>query len=86
VDERGPQTIGNLRGAVYRSDGPAVVAAISAQDWRDVLQLAGDGLLVALAQDVQRAAGLAGHCAAELRERGWEGDEDLADRSKPPSR
>jgi hypothetical protein len=37
-----------------------VVAALSAQDWRDVLQLAGDGLFAALAQDVQGAAELAG--------------------------
>jgi hypothetical protein len=71
--------LANLRGAVYRTDGPAVVVALSAQDWRDVLQLAGDGLLAALAQDVQGAPELAGRCAAELRERAWEGDEDLAD-------
>jgi hypothetical protein len=73
------EQLATLRGAVYRTDGPAVVAALSAQDWRDVLQLAGDGLLAALAQDVQGAVELTGRCAAELRERAWEGDEDLAD-------
>jgi hypothetical protein len=36
---KGDGELANLRGAVY-SDGPAVVAAILAQDWRDVLQLA----------------------------------------------
>jgi hypothetical protein len=70
--------LANLRGAVYTTDGPAVVAALSTQDWRDVLQLAGDGLLAALAQDVEGAVELAGRCAAELRERAWEGDEELA--------
>src|ERR1700716_783034 len=71
--------LANLRGAVYTTNGPAVVAALSTQDWRDVLQLAGDGLLAALAQDVEGAVELAGRCAAELRERAWEGDEELAD-------
>ena len=44
-----------------------------------VLQLAGDGLLDALAKDVEGAVELAAQCAAALRERCWDGDEDLAD-------
>ena len=42
------------------------------------LQLAGDGLLVAVAQQVDGAALLAGRCATMLRDRFWDGDEELA--------
>jgi hypothetical protein len=45
----------------------------------NALQLIGDGLLVALRQEVQEASGLAGECVAALRVRGWQGDDDLAD-------
>jgi hypothetical protein len=44
-----------------------------------VLQLAGDGLLDALAKDVKGAVELAAQCAAALRERCWDGDAELAD-------
>ncbi|ACV76878.1 hypothetical protein [Nakamurella multipartita] len=39
----------------------------------------GDGLVVALALQTQGAADLAGGCAQALRQRGWDGDEELAD-------
>jgi hypothetical protein len=68
-----------LRGALYRADGRALVVALSTADWGAVLQLAGDGLLVALGQGVDGAPLLAGRCAAALRERAWEGDDDLAE-------
>jgi hypothetical protein len=68
-----------LRGALYRADGRALVVALSTADWDAVLQLAGDGLLVALGQGVDGAPLLAGRCAAALRERAWEGDDDLAE-------
>ena len=39
----------------------------------------GDGLLVAMAQHIEDAAGLADACASALRDRGWDGDDELAD-------
>ncbi|MBO0863655.1 MAG: hypothetical protein J2P16_01095 [Mycobacterium sp.] len=67
-----------LRGAVFRGDG-SVLEIVRGRLTDDVLQLAGDGLLDALARDVEGAAELASHCAAALRERGWSGDEELAE-------
>jgi hypothetical protein len=65
---------------VYRGDGPAVVALVGDQLLRgDALQLIGDGLAVALALQTQGAADLAVACARALRERGWDGDDELAD-------
>jgi hypothetical protein len=68
-----------LRGAVYRGDGAAVVAALHGRDLGGVLQLAGDGLLAARAQGVDRAAALARDCAERLRRRDGAGDAELAD-------
>ena len=68
------------RAAVYRSDGPAVVHllhAVGAYD--DSLQLAGDGLIAAIKQRVDGAAELACDLVAALRQRGWDGDDELAD-------
>jgi len=75
---QGPRA--DLRGAVYRADGPAVVALLADPDRWPVhgLQLAGDGLLAALAASVEGAAPLARRCVEDLRERGWEGDDELA--------
>lgn len=73
------QAVAELRGAVYRLDGPAVVEALWGRPLQDVLQMAGDGLLTALAQDVPEAPELADRCARLLRERWNEGDEELAD-------
>lgn len=70
----------DLRGAVYRGDGPAVVALLRhALMPDDALQLIGDGLWAALIQHVDGAADLTGNCVKALRERGWYGDDDLAD-------
>jgi hypothetical protein len=68
-----------LRGAVYRGDGQAVIAALRERPLESVLQLAGDGLLVALRQQARGARELAGGCLDALRERMAEGDEELAD-------
>lgn len=68
-----------VRSAVFVGDGQHLVAVLSQEPWRDRLQLAGDGLLTALAQGVDRASELASQCASELRTQAWEGDEDLAE-------
>ena len=67
-----------LRMAVYNADG-SVVGVVRGRLTGQVLQLAGDGLLDAIAKDVEGAVDLAAQCAAALRERCGEGDEDLAD-------
>jgi hypothetical protein len=67
-----------LRAAVYRKDGVAVVRLL--QTDRDVpWQLAGDGVAAALTQQVDGARRLAIECIAALRERDWIGDVELAD-------
>lgn len=68
-----------LHGAVVRQDGPVVVELVRGRLTDDLLQLAGNGLLDAVAQHVKEAEGLAAECAAALRKRGWDGDEELAD-------
>ncbi|HVX20132.1 MAG TPA: hypothetical protein VHB02_02155 [Acidimicrobiales bacterium] len=75
TDDRDSQ----LRSAVFVGDGQHLVAVLLQEPWGDRLQLAGDGLLIALAQGVDRASELASQCASELRARAWEGDEDLAE-------
>jgi hypothetical protein len=65
---------------VYRRDGSAVLAAATDPARpAGVLQLLGDGLVVALGQQVDGAGGSAAECAARLRERDWTGDSELAD-------
>lgn len=69
-----------LRGATYRGDGVAVVAALRMlESRRDHLQVGGEGLLVALEQDVEGAAALVGTWVEELHDRDWDGDEELAE-------
>ncbi len=67
-----------LRGAVFDADGRRVVVALSKGPWDELLQLAGDGLLIVLAQGAEGAPDLARRCAEQLRERAGEGDDDLA--------
>lgn len=68
----------DLRGALYTGDGPAAMAAIEHRPDLDTLQYVGDGLRLALAQDVTGAALRAGEHIAALRNRDLDGDEDLA--------
>jgi hypothetical protein len=70
--------LGDLRGAVARGDGAGVLAALGQLELSDVAQLAGEGLLVALAQGVAEAPDEAKRCITTLRARGWEGDDELA--------
>ena len=67
-----------LRAGVYNADG-SVVGVVGERLTEQVLQLAGDGLLDAIAQHVEGAVDLAPQCVAALRERYWHGDEELAD-------
>ena len=69
-----------LRAAVYRGDGPAVVDLLGGVGAdHDSLQLAGDGLIAAVMQRVDGAAELARKLVIGLRQRGWEGDDELAE-------
>jgi Uncharacterised protein family (UPF0158) len=70
-----------LRAAVYGGDGTQLVALLRARHLLDdgPLQLIGDGLVAALANRVAGAAEVAATCAERLRERGWLGDDELAD-------
>ena len=74
--------------AIYRGDGPAIVTVLTG-DGRDLLQsmpqLAGDGLLCALAQQLPAAQQLAAEVVAILRHRDWDGDAELADQLDPSS-
>jgi hypothetical protein len=72
------EAVRELRGAVYRGDG-SVIEIVRGRLTDDVLQMAGDGLLDAVAQGVDGAVELASHCAAGLRDRSWWGDDELAD-------
>jgi hypothetical protein len=69
-----------LRAAVYLGDGPAVVHLLDGvgggDDW---LQLAGDGLIAAIMRGVAGARELAGDLVVALRQRRWDGDDELAD-------
>lgn len=69
-----------LRGAVYRGDGAAVVVLLRHGLMPDdALQLIGDGLQAALIQHVEGASEVAADCVRALRDRGWSGDDELAD-------
>ena len=78
VSQWDPAEVTALRAGVYNADG-SVVGVVRGRLTEQVLQLAGDGLLDALAKDVEGAVDLAAQCAAALRERCWDGDEELAD-------
>ncbi len=68
-----------LRGAVYRGDGPLIVALLQRTPVRlDALQFVGDGIVTALAQGAAGAPGLANDYVVALRDRGWDGDNELA--------
>jgi hypothetical protein len=73
------EAVAELRGAVYRGEGEAVVEAVRRRPLQDVLQMAGDGLLTALTQRVGKAPELAEKCVRLLRDRLNVGDEELAD-------
>jgi len=67
------------RAAVFTGDGPRLVEALSQELWKVRLELVGDGLVDALAHRVEGVQQLARLCVAELRDRAWSCDSDLAD-------
>lgn len=74
------ETRTQLCGAVYRGDTTALLALLADGTWPpDALQLIGDGLLDALRTGNHAAAPAARDCVTRLRDRGWEGDDTLAD-------
>jgi hypothetical protein len=69
-----------IRSAAVRRDTQALLSMLAADPWpRDALQLVGDALGDALDSGLPEAEPFAHRCSAELRERGWEGDDVLAD-------
>lgn len=68
-----------LRGAIYRRDAAAILAVLREVEPSALLQLGGDGLLIALDQDAQGATGMTWPWIRALRERSWDGDLELAD-------
>jgi hypothetical protein len=71
--------MGQLRAAVHQRDGAQLVALTRQLDDDAPLQLLGEGLFAVLADDVQGVAETAADVARRLRERGWAGDDELAD-------
>jgi len=83
-DRRPPEApprppLDQLRVAVNERDGHRVVEVVRTHGPSLCLQMAGDGLLVAVAQGVEGAAALAATTAEALRRRGLEGDVPLAE-------
>ncbi len=67
-----------LRAAVFTANGEDLVSLLQSGPWPGhAIQLIGDGLLAALAQGVAGVRDLALDCVTELRERDWDGDEEL---------
>jgi len=72
------EALTRLRALVVRRDGAALVAALDVVPWPvDSLQLIGDGLLAGIRDRVDRSAEFGAECVAALRERGWDGDQEL---------
>ncbi|WP_426569071.1 UPF0158 family protein [Streptomyces canus] len=69
-----------LRGALHAQDGVTLLAALRRGPVREVLQLAGEGVAGTAAQGLPGAAEVAALFLGALQERGFRGDEELADR------
>jgi hypothetical protein len=68
-----------LRAACHTADGPSLLALLHTHDPAEVLQQCGDALTAAVARGVPGARETATACMSTLRERGWSGDEVLAE-------
>ncbi|MDT9699644.1 UPF0158 family protein [Streptomyces sp. P17] len=80
VEGWGEDGLRAVRGALHAQDGVALFAALRRGPVREVLQLAGDGVAGAAAQGLPGAAEMAAFFLGALQERGFRGDEELADR------
>lgn len=70
----------NLRSLIVRGDHAGLVAVLGHDPLPgDSLQLIGDGLLAAVRDAAPGSVDLARRCADALRERDWEGDQELAE-------
>jgi hypothetical protein len=69
-----------VRGALHGHDGLVLLAVLQRGTACAVLQLAGDGVAGAAAQGLPGAAEMAASFLGALQERGFRGDEELADR------
>ncbi|WP_089105320.1 UPF0158 family protein [Streptomyces hyaluromycini] len=68
-----------LRAACHTADGPSLLALLRTHDPAGVLQQCGDALTAAVSRGLPGAQEAASTCASALRERGWPGDEILAE-------
>jgi hypothetical protein len=69
-----------VRGALHAQDWAALLAALHRGPAHEVLQLAGDGVAEAMAHGLPEAVETAASFLGALRERGFRGDEEMADR------
>lgn len=69
-----------VRGALHVQDGVALLAALHRGPVTEVLQLAGDGVAGAALRGLPGAAEMGTLFLSALQERGFPGDEELADR------
>jgi hypothetical protein len=74
-----PVDLTELRGATYRRDVPAILAAIEGRDLGDVLQQVGMGVQVVLTEDRRRGEALAVSLLGRLDDRCQVGDDILAE-------
>jgi hypothetical protein len=78
MDDR--EALSQLRSLVVRGDHAGRVSILSPAAWPvDSLQLIGSGLLTAVREGTDGSADPARKCVNALRERGWDGDEELAE-------
>jgi hypothetical protein len=77
VDTEDP--VRRLRGAIYTGDAATIVAVLPRLEPAQCLQLAGDGVVIALGQQARGAREQAQDWVEKLRDRGWDGDDELAD-------
>ncbi|WP_406724557.1 hypothetical protein WJ438_07775 [Streptomyces sp. GD-15H] len=68
-----------LRAACHTADGPSLLALLHTHDPAGVLQQCGDALTAAVFRGVPGGRETAIACTSTLRERGWPGDEVLAE-------
>jgi Uncharacterised protein family (UPF0158) len=68
-----------IRIALNSGSGAGVVEALAGVELSDIAQLSGESLLLALSQGVEGAKPLAETCSKALRDRGFDGDDVLAE-------